>query len=83
MSTTSFSNYLKQKITAVTELGDQVQDNEDEKLEHHFLIYMGSLMGCGGVIWGSVSFYYGLYPASIIPFSYTALTIFNFTTLFT
>jgi class 3 adenylate cyclase len=79
MSTTSFSNYLKQKITAITELGDQVQDNEDEKLEHHFLIYMGSLMGCGGVIWGSISFYYGLYPASIIPFSYTALTIFNFT----
>lgn len=79
MSTISFANYLKQKITAIAEFGDKAQDSEDEKLEHHFLIYMGSLMGFGGIIWGSLSFYYGLYLRSIIPFSYTVLTIFNFT----
>ena len=39
---------------------------------------MGLLMACGGIIWGSLSAFYGLWIPSAIPFGYTVLTIVNF-----
>ena len=78
MNTTSITNRIGQKIIAIAAMGDRSQDSEEQKLEHHFLIYMGLMMGFGGMIWGSISSYYGLFIPSIIPFSYTTLTIFNF-----
>jgi len=79
MSNTSIIKRIGQAIIAITTIGDKSQDSEEEKLEHHFLIYMGLLMGSGGIIWGSISSYYRLFIPSVIPFGYTALTIFNFT----
>ena len=69
---------IGRRISALTTLGDRPQDTDDEKLEHHYLIYMGLLMACGGIIWGSLSASYGLLFPSAIPFGYTILTIFNF-----
>ena len=79
MSNTSITNQIKAKLIAISEIGDKSQDSDDEKLEHHFLIYMGLLMSVGGIIWGSISFYYRIFIPSIFPFGYTILTIFNFT----
>jgi len=78
MNNTSITNRIGQKIIAIAAIGDRSQDSEEQKLEHHFLIYMGLMMGFGGIIWGSISSYYGLLIPSIIPFSYTTLTILNF-----
>ncbi|MFC1825754.1 hypothetical protein ACFL9T_23865, partial [Thermodesulfobacteriota bacterium] len=73
MNNTSTTNRIGQKIIAIAAIGDRSQDSEEQKLEHHFLLYMGLMMGFGGIIWGSISFYYGLLIPSIIPFSYTIL----------
>lgn len=40
---------------------------------------MGSLMSLGGLMWGSLSFYHGLYLPGSIPYAYTVLTVLNFT----
>ena len=79
MSNISITNRIGQKLTAIAAIGDKSQDSEEEKLEHHFLIYMGLMMGLGGIIWGSISAYYRLFTLSVIPYGYTALTICNFT----
>ena len=78
MNNTSITNRIGQKIIAIASIGDRSQDSEEQRLEHHFLIYMGLMMGFGGIIWGSITSYYGLLIPSIIPFSYTTLTILNF-----
>jgi class 3 adenylate cyclase len=39
---------------------------------------MGLLMACGGVVWGAMCAFYGLWLSSAIPFAYTALTAVNF-----
>lgn len=78
MNNTSITNRIGQKIIAIASIGDRSQDSEEQRLEHHFLIYMGLMMGFGGIIWGSTTSYYGLLIPSIIPFSYTTLTILNF-----
>ncbi|GEM_PF-4369395 len=39
---------------------------------------MGYLMAVGGLVWGTLSIVYELYLPSLIPYSYTILTIFNF-----
>jgi len=79
MNIGSISNPGKDIIKKIIEIGDQPQDSEEEKTEHRFLIYMGLLMSIGGLIWGSISFFYGLHFLSLIPYSYVILTIFNFT----
>jgi class 3 adenylate cyclase len=65
-------------LSRLAALGDRPNDTEDQSLEHHYLIYMGFLMACGGVIWGSLCATFGLYLAATIPFGYTVLTVFNF-----
>ena len=78
MRDVGLARVVGRRISAFTTLGDRPQDTDDEKLEHHYLIYMGLLMACGGIIWGSLSASYGLLVPSAIPFGYTILTIFNF-----
>jgi len=78
MRQVGLARVIGRRISALTTLGDRPQDTDDEKLEHHYLIYMGLLMAGGGIIWGSLSASYGLLVPSAIPFGYTILTIFNF-----
>jgi len=79
MNSTSIIDQLAKKIIKIVEIGDKPEDSEEEKLQHHFLIYMGLFMSFGGIIWGSITYYYHLFIPSVIPFGYTALTISNFT----
>jgi len=69
-------------ITFLNTLGDTPDNNKDEKLEHSFLIYMGLLMSVGGILWGSICFFYRLEVQSIIPFTYALITSVNFTYLY-
>jgi adenylate cyclase len=69
---------MKSLLNAFLCIGDRPDEADSEKLKHHFLVAMGALMGAGGLAWGTASLIFGLTLASLIPFSYTALTIINF-----
>ena len=75
----TFKQKVNQIIAWAAAVGDTPNDTEQEKVQHHLLIYMGLLMGCGGLIWGSITAYYQLYFPACIPFGYSLLTIINFT----
>lgn len=64
-----FKNFLTQDA--------QNSGGNQEKLKRKFLIYMAFLMSMGGIIWGSISVFFGLYLQSLIPFGYTFLTAVN------
>jgi signal transduction histidine kinase/ActR/RegA family two-component response regulator len=66
-------------ISAIAAVGDMPANTDQEKLEHHLLVYMGLLMGCGGVVWGSITAYFQLYIPACIPYGYAVLTVANFT----
>ncbi|NJN81815.1 MAG: response regulator [Caldilineaceae bacterium] len=66
---------LHDRIVAI---GDRDTDSEEEKLQHHFLISVGLLMSAGGLMWGTLTTYYGYPLRSLIPFGYVVLTAINF-----
>jgi len=59
-------------------IGDSPDDCVETKFNHSFLIYIGLSMSIGGIIWGSICLSFDLFYNSIIPYSYTTLTFFNF-----
>jgi hypothetical protein len=69
---------MKSLLTTLLRIGDRPDDPDNLMLMHHFLVAMGIFMSIGGLIWGSISLSFGLTLHSIIPFSYTLLTIINF-----
>ena len=69
---------MRSLLTALLRIGDRPDDPENVLLMHHFLVAMGVFMSVGGLIWGSISLTFGLVPQSVIPFSYTLLTVINF-----
>ncbi|MBI2392549.1 MAG: response regulator [Deltaproteobacteria bacterium] len=52
-------------------------DSEPEKLRKKFLVYMGTFMSGGGVLWGSIAAAHRQWLPAIVPYGYTALTIVN------
>jgi signal transduction histidine kinase/DNA-binding response OmpR family regulator len=70
---------FQQGLSILAALGDTPADTGQEKDQHHLLIYMGLLMGCGGIIWGSIAAYYRLFLPACIPYAYAVLTVINFT----
>ena len=67
---------LLQKLATIGYLPD---DTEEVKLHKRFLVYMGTLMSGGGLMWGSISSIFELHWQSLIPYGYTFFTILNFT----
>jgi len=51
---------------------------KEQEKQNVFLIYIGILMSLGGILWGSISLYHGLYFQAIFPLAYTIITFFNF-----
>jgi len=78
MDNTKHNRPIKRFLLSISTFGDTLGDCEDVKLQHGFLIYMGILMGCGGIIWGSIALYYNLIKPATIPYSYTLFTTLNF-----
>ena len=74
----SFSNAL----VFLSSIADKEFDTHKERMAHRFLIYLGTLMSIGGIIWGSISMYSGIFYESFIPFSYALITLMNFTYLY-
>ncbi len=68
----------KNVIVCLSCIGHEESDTDVIKQRKEFLIYMGLIMSGGGIVWGSLSLYFGLTLASTIPFGYTVLTTINF-----
>ncbi len=69
-------------LTFLSSIADTILDTQKQKQSHRFLIYTGSAMSVGGVVWGTITFSEGLAWQSIIPYSYAAITILNFLYLY-
>jgi len=78
MKQMTLSQKASQFISSLAAIGDTPTDTEQERVQHHLLVYMGLLMGCGGLVWGSITAYYALYIPSLIPYGYSLLTVLNF-----
>lgn len=74
----SFSNALD----FLSSIADKEFDSQKDLRAHRFLIYLGTLMSIGGVIWGSISMYSGIFYESFIPFFYAVITVMNFVYLY-
>ncbi|MEZ4316282.1 MAG: response regulator [Myxococcota bacterium] len=68
---------LNDLVLALGAIADGPEDDDDARLKHRFLIYMGVLMSVGGLVWGSISLAFGLIAASAIPYGYVVLTVLN------
>jgi len=64
-------------INRLGAIGHQPNDSEAEKLKKRFLVYMGTFMSGGGILWGSLAGAYKLWLPAIVPLAYTGLTIVN------
>ncbi len=69
-------------LNFLSSIADQEDDSAKVRREHRFLIYLGTLMSIGGLIWGTISIYSGIFYESFIPYSYALITIINFTYLY-
>ncbi len=70
--------FIQKPLKSLGCIANRPNSTEREKVGHGFLIYTGTLMSLGGLLWGIISFFSGLQLESLIPFSYTLITIFNF-----
>ena len=68
----------KNVIVCLSCIGHEENDTYEIKQRKEFLIYMGLIMGCGGIVWGTMCSWFELYIPATVPFGYTVLTIFNF-----
>ena len=62
-------------------LADKPGDGDEERLKHRFLVFVGSVMSGGGVLWGTLCLANGIVWQAFIPLGYTAVTTVNFTAL--
>lgn len=73
---------LQNIIRTLSSIADIPENTAEEKRQHSFLIYIGTLMSLGGLLWGSISLYSGLYFQAMIPLGYGVITCLNFTYLY-
>jgi len=73
---------LVNALNFLSSIADQENDSAKVRREHRFLIYLGALMSLGGLIWGTISMYSGIFYESFIPYAYALITAINFTYLY-
>ena len=69
-------------LNFLSSIADREEDNTKSLRAHRFLIYLGTLMSLGGLIWGTISLYSGIFYESFIPYSYALITTINFSYLY-
>jgi signal transduction histidine kinase/DNA-binding response OmpR family regulator len=65
-------------LSFLNRIGIAKTDPEEQALQKNFMVYLGSAMSLGGLVWGSICAVLGLYLQGLIPYGYTVLTIINF-----
>ncbi len=74
--------FIQKAIKILSTIADTPDNTEEEKRQHSFLIYIGTLMSTGGLFWGSIALYSGLPYQAMIPFGYGIITCINFSYLY-
>jgi len=74
-------NPLYDLLERVGSIADRPGDDDETKLHHRILVFAGLTMSCGGLLWGSISFAFGLLWESMVPFGYVVITLINFAVL--
>ena len=69
-------------LNFLSSIADRPEDSAKVRRKHRFLIYLGTLMSIGGLIWGSISMYSDIFYESFIPYSYALITTLNFSYLY-
>lgn len=64
-------------LTTISLIGVVERDSIELRLQKQFLVFLAMFMSIGGIIWGSISYGFGLYAQGMIPYSYTIISIFN------
>ncbi len=64
-------------FTNLVSIGHIPTDSPELKVKKSFLVFVAAFMSCGGLIWGSISIFYGLVFQSFIPYGYVVISIFN------
>ncbi|MCA9488418.1 MAG: hypothetical protein KC621_00800, partial [Myxococcales bacterium] len=59
-------------------IGDGPEDDDEERLQHRFLVWMGTFMSLGGVAWAALTVLAGVAWTAIVPLGYVAVTVVNF-----
>ncbi|NCG20925.1 MAG: response regulator [Rhodobacterales bacterium] len=70
---------LQDTVARLGAIGDRPGDSPEQSLRHHLLIYMGSLMSVGGLVWGTLALYFTSTSLAVIPFGYVVITLANLT----
>lgn len=70
---------IRKLVERLSNLGTLPGDSEKEKLHKRFLIYVALLMTGGGLMWGGICLFHGLFIPSTVPFGYVVLTAVNLT----
>lgn len=65
-------------LARIGAIADRPGDDDETKLKHRILVFAGVLMSGGGLLWGTITFVFGLYWESSVPFAYVVLTAINF-----
>ena len=71
-------NNQQAKQKGLFSIGLTPDTSAKEAETHRFLILMGMLMACGGLLWGTISIMHNLLFPSMIPYGYAVFTAFNF-----
>jgi two-component system, chemotaxis family, sensor kinase CheA len=64
-------------IAFLNNIGVLPEDPPGLRLQKRFLVYLGLSMSMGGILWGSLSLYFGLIIPAAIPYSYVVITFIN------
>jgi signal transduction histidine kinase/CheY-like chemotaxis protein len=68
-------NIIQKKISGV--LRPSRDGKSSEGSSRKLLVSLAALMSVGGVVWGSLLLYFGVYTASIIPYAYVVISFLN------
>jgi signal transduction histidine kinase/CheY-like chemotaxis protein len=67
-------NVIRKKLAAILRPPLNVLH---EGSSRNLLVSLATLMSVGGIVWGSLLIYFGIYTASIIPYGYVVLSFLN------
>lgn len=68
---------LDRLLSRITSIGGVPNDTEEVRAIKNQLVLLAVLMSIGGIIWGILLCYFGIYGAAIIPFGYVIISGFN------
>jgi signal transduction histidine kinase/CheY-like chemotaxis protein len=71
------SQRWRRLVDGLGRTGQPATESNDERLGRQVLVYGAVLMSCGGLLWGTLSLWFGLPGPSLAPFSYVVLTALN------